>query len=256
MKKIIVLILTALLLTGCGEVVTPAVTTSATVQTEIPTTVPETTVATEPPHSALYLEDLPVEDVIRYFNEVCLDAEYINAGDPSLLQKWVNPISYHIEGQPTEEDLAKLETFSAWLNEIPGFPGIVPADSQLAANLAIHFCTEQELLEILGDNFYGNDGGVTFWYNGANQIYNAIICYRTDLEQITRNSVILEELYNGLGPVQDTNLRSDSVIYAGYSTPQELTRIDELILKLLYSPEMKCGMTAAECETVIRSLYY
>ena len=60
----------------------------------------------------------------------------------------------------------------------------------------------------------------------------------------------------GLGPVQDTDLREDSLIYSGYTAPQSLSPVDELILKLLYHPEIRCGMTASECEAVIRSLYY
>ena len=79
--------------------------------------------------------------------------------------------------------------------------------------------------------------GGTFWYNGADEIYEAIIGYRTEVDQYIRNSVILEEIYNGLGPVQDTDLREDSIIYAGYSEPQELTQADELILRLFYAPK-------------------
>ena len=89
-----------------------------------------------------------------------------------------------------------------------------------------------------------------------NQIYDAIICCRTDLNQVVRNSVILEEIYNGLGPVQDTVLREDSIIYSYYSEPQSLTEVDELILKLLYHPDIVCGMDATDCEAVIRQLYY
>ena len=96
---------------------------------------------------------------------------------------------------------------------------------------------------------------MTFWYED-NAIYDATICYRTDLDQYLRNSVILEEIYNGLGPVQDTDLRSDSIIYSAFSEPQSLTEIDELILKLLYHPDILCGMNAEECEAVIRELYY
>ena len=107
----------------------------------------------------------------------------------------------------------------------------------------------------MGDDFYGMDGGVTFWYLD-DEIYDATICYRTDLSQQLRNSVILEEIYNGLGPIQDTDLRPDSIIYAEFSQPQKLTEMDELILRLLYHPQMKCGMTADECEAVIRRLYY
>ena len=83
-----------------------------------------------------------------------------------------------------------------------------------------------------------------------------MICIRTDIDQQVRNSVIMEEIYNGLGPVQDTSLRKDSIIYSGFSQPQWLTAVDELIVKLLYHPDIKCGMDAAACESVIRSVYY
>ena len=43
-----------------------------------PTEPTQPTDPTRPLHSDLYIEGLPVEDVIRYFNEVCLDAEFVN----------------------------------------------------------------------------------------------------------------------------------------------------------------------------------
>ena len=209
-----------------------------------------------PVHSELYIEGLSVEDVIEYFDEVVLDAEFSTGdGDPSRVQKWTAPIYYMIHGSPTETDLAKLREFVAWLNTVEGFPGMYETDDFSKINLDIYFCDFQDMIDHLGDNFYGADGGVTFWYE-YDEIYDATICYRTDIGQYVRNSVILEEIYNGLGPVQDTWLRTDSIIYAGYSEPQTLTEIDELILKLLYHPDIKCGMNRAACEAVIRTLYY
>ena len=254
-------------LSGCFSQQEPAILPTATTETtEVttePTTEPTTEATTEattepttPEHSELYLSYLPVEDVIRYFNEVCLNAEFVNAGDPTKLQKWVVPIRYYINGPYTEEDLATLNQFVSWLNQIEGFPGMHIVDDPVVANLSINFCDADAYLTLMGDNFYGTDGGVTFWYNGANQIYDATIGYRTDLDQTTRNSVILEEIYNGLGPIEDTWERMTSVIYGGYSTPQWLSEEDQLILKLLYHPSMQCGMNAAECEAVIRQLYY
>lgn len=267
MKKLLCLFLCLLLLTGCAstpsyrhddEIRFPSITlpieTEAVTQPE-PTTVPEPTDPPAPEHSPLYIPDLSVEDVILYFNEVCLDAEFSDSGNATLVQKWDTPIYYTIHGDATEEDLATLESFVTWLNTIEGFPGISEADDPVHTNLTIHFCTEDELIEILGENFYGTDAGVTFWYED-NAIYDATICYRTDLGQYLRNSVILEEIYNGLGPVQDTDLRPDSIIYSAFSEPQSLTEIDELILKLLYHPDILCGMNAEECEAVIRELYY
>ena len=210
---------------------------------------------TVPEHSQLYIPEISVDDVIVYFNEVCLDAEFITEGDPSRLQKWTIPIYYKIYQNPNQEDIAVLNSFAAWLNTLEGFPGIYETDDPTVANLNIYFCSQHQMLDILGNNFASMDGGVTFWYRD-DEIYDAIICYRTDIDQYVRNSVILEEIYNGLGPIQDTSIRTDSIIYSEYTQPQSLTEIDELILKLLYHPNMRCGMNREECEKVIRNLYY
>ena len=277
MKKyflILLSVLTILSLTACETPETPPITTAVTttatttvvttvpttaVTTAVPTTAPTTeptTAPTLPPHSPLYIPDVSVEDVIRFFNEVCLDAEYFSTGNPELLQKWSDPIRYTLDGDCTDEDIATLTGFTDWLNTVEGFPGISQVQDTSEANLHIHFCTYDELTDILGNQFIGADGGVTFWYDGFNSIYDATICISTEIDQTVRNSVILEEVYNSLGPVQDTQLREDSIIYSGYSEPQCLTQMDMLILNLLYHPEIKCGMTAEECEAVIRQLYY
>lgn len=210
---------------------------------------------TETAHSSLYIEGVSTDDVIAYFNEVCLDAEFTSGGNASLVQKWTSPITYYIHGNPTEQDLSVLRGFVQWLNGMYGFPGMSEAADAPSATLTIHFCTIEELINILGDQYTNSDGGVTYWYEN-NAIYSGTICYRNEIDQEVRNSVILEEIFNGLGPVQDTWLRPDSIAYAGYSTPQSLTAVDELILKLLYHPDIHCGMNATECEAVIRSLYY
>ncbi len=267
-KKLFSLLVVALLLTGCGKTqqapggeAGPEVSVTAEIvqptpePTPSPTPCPTPTPTPAPEHSPLYIEGLSVEDVISYFNEVCLDAEFVNSGDPSCIQKWTVPITYIIEGDATEQDLEMLKGFEDWLNTIEGFPGILGTDDPLRANLQIYFCSQPDMVDIMGDDFYGLDGGVTFWYDN-NEIYRAVICYRNDIDQTVRNSVILEEIYNGLGPIQDTQLRLDSIIYAGFSAPQELTEVDELLLRLLYHPDIRCGMYSRHCEEIIRSLYY
>ena len=272
MKKsflILIALLCALVcLFGCGADPTPTEppTEASTAPTETDATTvptePETTTEptepepTKPEHSEFYIPELSVDDVILYFNEVCLDAEFINSGNPTLIQRWDEVVYYTIDGDPTEDDLAVLNTFCTWLNTIEGFPGIQESTHPKDTNLRIFFCDQERMIDLLGDNFYGMDGGVTFWYNHSNQIYSSTICYLNSTSQFVRNSVILEEIYNGLGPVQDTDLRTDSIIYAGYSEPQALTPVDELILKLLYHPSIQCGMNAQECEEMIRQLYY
>lgn len=256
MKRILCILAgVTLLLSACGIPQPPE---TAATETTAATTVPETTEvttvptteATEPP-----AQWPAVEDVISYFNEVCLDAEFTDGGDASLVQKWTIPISYRIYGEYSPEDLEVIKGFEDWLNTLEGFPGMGEALEGTEENLSVYFCEGAEFEDHLGEQYVGLDGGITYWYDGDNQIYDAIICYRKDMDRQTRNSVILEEIYNGLGPVQDTELRPDSLIYAGFSTPQALTDIDRLLLRLLYHPDITCGMDAAQCEAQIRRLY-
>lgn len=209
----------------------------------------------EEKHSEFYIPGVSVEDVILYFNEVAFGAEIIDYGNPYILQKWEEPIYYFLTGDFTEEDSTTLLIFNNWLNTIEGFPGIYETKDVTKTNLNIYFCEKEMMLAIMGNEFEGTDGAVKYWYTD-DIINRATICYRTDLEQKLRNSVIIEEIYNGLGLIQDTSLREDSIIYSGFSIPQELTKIDELLLRLLYSKELKPGMCAKECEEVIRRLYY
>ena len=218
-------------------------------------TIPETEAPTEPTHSEFYIPGLEVDDLIAYFNEVCLDAEFVSSGNPHVLQRWETPIYYILYGDYTDEDTDTLYALTDWLNTIEGFPGIYKTQEPGEANLRIHFCSQDEMILLMGDQFSGMDGAVSFWYMD-DVIYDAIICYRSDLGQYLRNSVIMEEIYNGLGPIQDTSLREDSIIYQYYSETQRLSSIDKLIMRLLYHPDMQAGMDASECEQVIRALYY
>ena len=267
MKKAVVLLLSIFLifsLAGCAQTpaepsapTTPPTQTTAPPTTEPPTTQPPTTepVETVPEHSDLYLQDVPVEDVIAWFSEVNFSREFGTEGDPTVIQKWETPISYSLLGEATPEDWAVVEELAAWLNTVEGFPGIYPAEESRFASLQIYFTDAQDMQIIMGPEFAYLDGGVTYWYED-NVIYDCHICVLYDLDPELRRSVLLEEIYNGLGPVQDTLLRPDSIAYQEFSQPQNLTVEDELILRLLYDPRITCGMNAEECEAVIKQIYY
>ncbi|MBR5569504.1 MAG: DUF2927 domain-containing protein [Oscillospiraceae bacterium] len=209
-----------------------------------------------PQHSDWYIPGLSVEDVIRYYNEVALDAEYSSgSGNAKLVQKWDSPIYYMLEGSYTQADREIIQQFATFFNSMEGSPGMYATTSTTQRNLRICFTTQQGMVDTLGDNFAYADGGVTYWYDD-NRIYTSTICVLKTLSGIQRTSVLLEELYNGTGLVQDTILREDSVIYSYSDSAQWLTDVDELLLKLLYHPQIRPGMNAAECEAVIRKLYY
>ena len=254
MKRLLTLLtLLCLLLCGCA-----APLSEEPEEPDEPEAPPAQEEPERPLHSPFYLEGVSVDDVILYFSEVCLDAEVSDSGDPTVIQRWEDPIFYKLHGDYTDADAALIEDFARWLNtmETPNnFLGLWESREDTEPNLNIYFCTPDEMATRIGDWTRDCDGAFTYWYTD-NVVYDAIICCRSDAEGELRTSVILEEIYNSLGPVQDTSLRSDSIAYAEFSTPQQLSAIDELILELLYHPDMNCGMNAEECAELIRELYY
>lgn len=261
MKKALLLLLTsALLLTGCQTPPAP---------TAPPTTVPATTApiptqttlppTTAPLHSPLYLEDIALEEVLLCFNEIVHQMEYTDStGDPTRVQKWLTPIRYTIDGSPTDENLAILQSFFEQLNEIEGFPGIAPAEEEWSANLTLSFLDPDAFRDSFSDVVQGEDayGATQFWYyTDTGEIHTARIGYRTDLDQAEYSSILLEEVVNTLG-ISDSLRRSDSIVYQYSNENLSLSRVDWLILKLLYAPAIECGMTEAETNAIIAELYY
>ena len=245
----------------CAIPTTEAVTGDTTVSTTVtaPETIPEETEITASVHSALYLPKHTTQQVLTYFEEVVLRTEYTDGtGNPSLVQKWKEPIWYHIYGNPTKEDRAVLTTLFAQLNEIPGFPGIYAAADEEPGNLVINFLDFKNFNADYSAFLNGEDayGATQYWYyTETNEIHTANIGYRTDIDQSTRTSVLIEEIVNMLG-VSDTVLRTDSIVYQYSNENTALSDIDWLILRLLYDPAIQCGMDIDGCRTIIQKLYY
>ncbi len=236
-----------------GETTPTNDTANETVTERVPTE------QTSPPHSQLYLPDYTAPQIWQYFQEVVLDMEYTDgAGDVTLVQKWTSPIRYRIYGTPTDEDYAVLTGLFAQLNAVPGFPGIYAAAEEELENLTLSFLQPDEFRTQFSDVIHGEEayGATQFWYYTAtNEIYTARIGYRTDVDQNTRNSILIEEIINTLG-ISDTVLREDSIVYQYSNENTVLSDVDQIILQILYDPAIQCGMGAEDCAIVVQDLYY
>lgn len=262
-RMAVVPVILSLLLWGCAG------TTQETVATEkgeteaaavfVTETVPETTDTPEPLHSELYHPNYSQEQIRMYFEEVVLDVEYTDGtGDTTLVQKWLSPIGFRIYGEPTEEDLAVLNDLVAQLNQIPGFPGFYTAEAEGQEQLRISFLDPETFRSSYSSVVGGEEayGATQFWYyTDTNEIHSARIGCRTDIAQEERDSVLVEEIINTLG-ITDTVLREDSITYQYSNENTALSHVDQILLNLLYHPDMQCGMDAERCAAVIQALYY
>ena len=236
-----------------------AETAETTVTTEAsmaPTTAP-TEAPTEEPHSEFYADGVSVDQVIAHFNKVVLGIESnAGAGEVSLVQKWDQPISYRIEGMPTRQDALTLNGLTEQLNAIEGFPGIEAAKA-LEQNLTIYFLKDEEFKTQFahvmdGESLYGI---VQVWHNDSNGIYSGRVGYRQSASQELRDLLIPEKLVEMLG-VSDVTVQKEITTGLKPKTIIDLSALDWSVIKLLYNSRIHNGMTADECEMIIRELYY
>ena len=239
------------------ETAETAVTTEATTE---PTTAPTTESTEEPtedPHSEFYADGVSVDQIIAHFNKVVLGIESnAGTGEVALVQKWDAPINYRIEGMPSRQDAQNLNNLNKKLNEIEGFPGIQAATG-LEQNLTIYFLKDEDFKTQFSHVMeeQGTYGVVQMWHNDSNGIYSGRVGYRQSASQELLDLLIPEKLVEALGI---SNVTVEKEITTDYKpkTIIDLSELDWSVIKLLYNPRIHNGMTADECEMIIRELYY
>ena len=67
----------------------------------------------------------------------------------------------------------------------------------------------------------------------------------------SKNHLLREELMGVFGLTNDQSVYSDSILYSEWTTTQELSDVDWLMLNMLYAPELTTGMSAGEARAIL-----
>lgn len=239
--------LLALAIVACGD--DGASTTIATTTTRAVTTttraIPTTTRAV--PTTTLAPRVFPPE-AIAYFEEVAFGPEF--GGGPREIRKWTKDVRIVVHGDPTEEDLVTLHDVVADLNAI--IETILIDIVAVDGNFDLHFAPEAEFAAIEPNYVPVNMGFFWVWWDGDGNITDArVLVSTTGLTQAERNHIIREEVTQSFGLMSDSFAYDDSMFYQGWTETQEYSEIDELLIEMLYLPEVEPKMTVAEARMVI-----
>lgn len=214
------------------------------------------------------------------FMEIALFSEYgsgLNSGPASKpLLRWETPVRLRVifgasVGKTQKrEDLASIRKYSGKLSRATGHPiSLAQADANLIV-LVVNEAERQGLAKQLPKLIPGISKGLV--RNVAAMQPNhlcmvvadphrdralgykmAIAIVRAEHTGRMRNSCIEEELAQGMGLPNDCPTAHPSI----FNDNEEfavLTRRDELMLKMLYDPSLKSGMTATQAQPMISKL--
>ncbi len=226
--------------------------------------------------------DAPFTDTMlaRDFVEIALFNEYADGTladgrGESRLRRWETPIRMQVafgasvpEGQRAR-DRAQVAAYAARLSALTGVP-ITPVAE--GGNFHVAFLSEDDregFGPALRDMVPGiSESSVRTVLNLPKSTYCLVIAFsdgeegaydravaliRAEHPELIRTACIHEELAQGMGLPNDSPTARPS-IFSDTDEFGRLTRHDELLLRMLYDPRMRVGMTVDEAAPVARGI--
>ncbi|MGI2138616.1 DUF2927 domain-containing protein [Shewanella baltica] len=200
--------------------------------------------------------------ITQAFSEIALKNEYDVA--KHRVRKWRIPVRVFVEHQVGDRALHTqlVQMHLAHLAEITGHD-IQLVDTLLDANLHLVFTRqsqwESEVMRLMGPssakNVHGSVCMAKFALNAKSEIERAWVIIPVDQAQMHGKLVacVVEEITQVLGLPNDSEKVFPSIF--NDKTPQDLlTGLDFILLKLLYNPSIRAGMTAAEVKAPLQFL--
>lgn len=168
------------------------------------------------------------------------------------MKKWLQDIDIRISGAPTDEDQETLDDVVADLNELIPSVDIDLVDRD--ADINVYIVASSEFRDYIPEYVDGNDGFFYYRYRDSGELYKADIVVRSEgIEQELRSHLLREELTQSLGLAKDSNTYLKSIFYQGASLTEEYSNIDEIIIEMLYRPEIKAGFTKKQVAETFNS---
>ena len=181
---------------------------------------------------------------LALFDVCALSAEYPGQNyQKGRLIRWSRGIRVYLDGNPGSADRQKVSDFLMELGlRVPDLPPVTEVASRSDANMIIYFGPLDRLSEHVTDYVSGNWG--MFHYDYSDWcIYHAEIGIASDVTtQQDRNHLIQEEIVGALGLTNDHYVYKDSILYQPWTTVQQLSDVDWIMLNMVYSPLVSPGM--------------
>lgn len=216
-------------------------------------------------------EYVPTEyekELIEYFKEVVLESEYYE--NPKKIIKWRKSMLLFVsKNKEYKEQMRAIKETINKINELAtdGFK-IVLTNDLAKSNAFLYLGTKDSIAELDSDFYHRMDSDIIDedftgfayvefeWQNFS--ISEAKIFISTEDSLEIQKSTILEEITQSIGIPNDSERYSNSIFYEHQITDsiinKEYSKMDRDIIKLLYHPKMRTGLSDRQSEKVIKRI--
>lgn len=190
---------------------------------------------------------------LNYFDEIAFYSE-ISKKENKPITRWHEDIIFKVEGNTSKENLNLINEVISDINKL-GLP----------ISMKISNKNYNSLL-IIGDRFsfyektkirltYQSLGRVNVTYKtffNKGKIHKASIFISDSIPLSRKKSVIYEELVQSLGLVGDSGTLGKSLFYELDKTITQIPEIDKQMLRILYHPAIKTGMSKEKFREIFK----
>jgi len=188
---------------------------------------------------------------LAYFEEIALGPEYGSAR--SVVRKWDRPLRIRLHGAPTASDREALAEVLHDLGSLIGPERLSLVESD--GNVDLWFAPVASFSSLEPNYVPGNLGFYWVRWSGSGTIDRARILIASDqTTPVQRAHLVREELTQALGLLRDSDRYRESVFFGGWSETTRYAPIDEALVRMLYRPEVRPGMSRTEAISVLGRL--
>jgi len=198
---------------------------------------------------------------IDFFEEIVMTDEDNDTFTERPLRRWVEPMKIYLASDlPPFLDSALVHVVDT-LNILLQDGGIEIVEEEFDSNAQLYYMTNEEYNSLVHTTKpipQTSNGRIRIWWR-ANVIYRARIFISSEIPSNDYSvHVLYEEITQGLGPITDTHVNSNSIFYEGYPTfpsKPQLFPIDKELLRNLYSDYVSPGMNTEEVREALEEHY-
>ena len=189
-------------------------------------------------------------NAVDYFAEIAFGSEY-GSSEP-VVRRWGVGPTLRLNGSPTARDRLTLNRVLEEINALTTTVDAALADT--LPSVEVHFAPQAAFPGLLPNYVPGNVGFFSVWWDATQHIYRAVVLISSDIDQPARDHILREEVTQILGLMRDSFRYPDSIFYQNWTLVSEYAPVDEMVIQMLYRPELATGTPPVEAVRLLRTL--
>jgi len=193
-----------------------------------------------------------------YFLSIAFGTEF--GGASPVIRKWTSEVKIFMADSTYQELNQELNLVIAELNDLIETISIRRVNTRAESNLVL-YCGNADVFvrdyEPATQNVIKNNFGL-FWiyWNNQSELIRGNVFVDTQRTQGVncQRHLLREELTQSLGIMQDSGQFSDSIFQQSWTCTNTYAAVDTMVIKLLYHPLVKPGMSKQQVTAIIQKL--